>query len=170
VLNYAFYQNPKNYEGNNERTTKETTNAQRREHEGNNKYNELNESKRIKELKEKEDTVGQPDPIPYSEIINYLNEKANRKYKASSKKTKEHISARWNEGFKVDDFKHVIDVKCDEWLDNKDFSKFLRPETLFGTKMESYWNQPKPKYNPIKERDKRNIEGAKDLFPNGRPD
>jgi len=63
VLNYAFYQNPKNYEGNNERTTKETTNAQRREHEGNNKYNEYNESKRINELKEKEKEKKAPNLV-----------------------------------------------------------------------------------------------------------
>lgn len=76
----------------------------------------------------------------YSSIIMYLNEKANTKYRASSNKTKTLIKARLNEGFIEDDFKKVIDIKANEWL-NTDMEKYLRPETLFGTKFESYLNQ-----------------------------
>lgn len=78
--------------------------------------------------------------IPFEEIVNYLNKKAGTKYKASSKKTKELIKARWNEGFKLEDFKTVIKKKADEWL-NTEFEKYLRPETIFGTKFENYLNQ-----------------------------
>ena len=45
-----------------------------------------------------------------------------------------------NEKFTVDDFKTVIDKKSREWL-GTDMEKYLRPETLFGTKFESYLNQ-----------------------------
>lgn len=76
----------------------------------------------------------------YSSIISYLNEKAHTKYRPSSSKTKTLIKARLNEGFTEDDFKKVIDNKTDEWL-NSDMEKYLRPETLFGTKFESYLNQ-----------------------------
>ena len=34
----------------------------------------------------------------------------------------------------------MIDKKCVEWM-NTDMQKYLRPETLFGTKFESYLNQ-----------------------------
>ncbi|MGW9971767.1 uncharacterized protein ACUXJ1_001434 [Staphylococcus epidermidis] len=34
----------------------------------------------------------------------------------------------------------MIDIKTYEWL-NTDSDKYLRPETLFGTKFESYLNQ-----------------------------
>lgn len=78
--------------------------------------------------------------IPYSEIIDYLNKKADKKYKPSSDATKNKIKARWNEGFRLEDFKKVIDNKVAEW-ENSDMEKFLRPETLFGTKFESYLNQ-----------------------------
>lgn len=74
------------------------------------------------------------------EIVNHLNEKAETKYKPTTKKTQEKIKARLNEGFTLDDFIVVIDKKCDEWL-GTEFEKFLRPETLFGTKFESYLNQ-----------------------------
>lgn len=81
------------------------------------------------------------EDIPFSAIIGYLNEKAGTRYRASTSKTKERIRARWREGFRLDDFKRVIDVKCAEWL-GTDFEKYLCPETLFGTKFEKYANQP----------------------------
>jgi predicted phage replisome organizer/uncharacterized phage protein (TIGR02220 family) len=79
--------------------------------------------------------------IPYAEIVSYLNEKTNSNYKHSSKKTKELIKVRWKDGFSLGDFKRVIDKKTSEWLNNKEMCKYLRPETLFGTKFESYLNQ-----------------------------
>lgn len=95
----------------------------------------------IKEIN-KETSVGEPDDIPFSEIINYLNQKAGTHYRESSKKTKQLIKARWHEGFKLNDFKKVIDIKVMEWLHDGTMSKYLRPETLFGTKFESYLNEP----------------------------
>lgn len=83
----------------------------------------------------------EPDRVPYEEITDYLNEKAGSQFRSSTKKTQSLIKARFNEGFKIDDFKRVIDIKTNEWLNNKDMSKYLRPETLFGTKFESYLNQ-----------------------------
>lgn len=83
----------------------------------------------------------EPDHVPYEEITDYLNEKAGSQFRSSTKKTQSLIKARFNEGFKIDDFKRVIDIKTNEWLNNKDMSKYLRPETLFGTKFESYLNQ-----------------------------
>lgn len=74
------------------------------------------------------------------EIINYLNTKTNSHYKHTSEKTQRLIQARFNEGYNLQDFKDVIDKKSDEWLETE-FEKFLRPETLFGTKFESYLNQ-----------------------------
>ena len=75
------------------------------------------------------------------EIVSYLNEKIGSRYRPGTEATKKHINARLNEGFTVDDCKTVIDIKADEWLGNKDMKKYLRPETLFGTKFESYLNQ-----------------------------
>ena len=81
-----------------------------------------------------------------TEIIAYLNMTAGTNYRASSKATQRHIGARLNEGFVLDDFKRVISKKYDEWKDSK-MAAYLRPETLFGNKFESYLNQPdvKPK-------------------------
>ena len=81
------------------------------------------------------------DDVPYKEIVDYLNLKTSKSYKHSTSKTKSLIKARWNEGFRVDDFKKVIDNKCFEWIGNPDMAKYLRPETLFGTKFEGYLNE-----------------------------
>lgn len=87
--------------------------------------------------------VGQDRPkIPYTDIVLYLNHVAGTSYKPSSKKTRDLIQARFNEGFTADDFKTVIDKKARDWRNDPKYSKFLRPETLFGTKFEGYLNQP----------------------------
>src|SRR4051794_14623443 len=79
--------------------------------------------------------------IPFSGIIAYLNNKTHSSYKPGTKKTKELITARWNEGFRLEDFQKVIDLKTEEWLGDPFWSKYLRPETLFGPKFESYCKQ-----------------------------
>jgi uncharacterized phage protein (TIGR02220 family) len=81
------------------------------------------------------------EEIPYAEIIHYLNEKTQSTYRVGTKKTKELIHARTLEGFTLLDFKRVIDLKTAEWIHDPYWSKFLRPETLFGSKFESYLNQ-----------------------------
>ena len=75
------------------------------------------------------------------DIVDHLNMRLGTHYKPSSKKTQELIKARLNEGFTTEDFKTVIDKKCVEWM-GTDMQKYLRPETLFGTKFESYLNTP----------------------------
>ena len=80
-------------------------------------------------------------PIPYDRIIDYLNKRTGSGYRPSSKKTRDLIKARFNEGFTEEDFYQVIDKKTADWLSDNRMNKFLRPETLFGTKFESYLNQ-----------------------------
>lgn len=105
-------------------------------------------SNSIKSSKDKDTVVSnETDDIPYREIVEYLNDKANRNFKHTTPKTRRHIRARYNEGNTLDDFKSVIDIKVDEWLHDSNMSKYLRPETLFGTKFESYLNQKPIKQN-----------------------
>lgn len=87
----------------------------------------------IKE-KEKENNI-------YSLVIDYLNTKTGSKYRSNTKVTKSLIDARLNDGFKLEDFYKVIDIKTKEWLNDSKWNKYLRPQTLFGTKFESYLNQ-----------------------------
>ena len=78
----------------------------------------------------------------YNAIIARLNEKAGTNYRSSSKATQNHINARIAEGYTVEDFYTVIDKKCAEWKGDPKMEKYLRPETLFGSKFENYLNAP----------------------------
>lgn len=88
--------------------------------------------------------IGQvePDNIPYKEIIDYLNKKTNRPknkyFKASSKTNRKLIHARWKEGYRLKDFKEVINNKCFSWMNNPEMFDYLRPSTLFGPKFDQY--------------------------------
>ena len=70
-----------------------------------------------------------------------MNKKLGTKYKSTTPKTKQLINARLKEGFNIDDFKKVIDNKYNDWFKDDKMNKYLRPETLFGTKFENYLNQ-----------------------------
>ncbi|ARM68029.1 hypothetical protein [Staphylococcus phage IME1348_01] len=77
---------------------------------------------------------------PYKDVIDYLNQQTGKNYKSTTKKNQTVIRARTDEGFSLDDFKRVIDNKVAEWK-GTNMEKYLRPETLFGTKFEGYLNQ-----------------------------
>ena len=133
VVNFKTYQQSEQQseqQVNNKRTTSEQ---------------QVNTNKNVKNVKNvKERDFGD---IAYSDIIKYLNNKTEKNFKATTAKTKELIKARWNEGQRLDDFKKVIDTKTKEWSKDPKMAKYLRPETLFGTKFESYRNEEtkKPK-------------------------
>ena len=86
--------------------------------------------------------------IPYKDIIDYLNEKADKRFKHTTANNQKFIRSRWNEGNTLDDFKRVIDIKVNQWKNDKDMNQYLRPQTLFGTKFESYLNE-KPINKPL---------------------
>lgn len=101
-----------------------------------------NRDKRLEEVP----LSGKPDDIPYSEIIGFLNSllkisnKKSKGYRTSTEKTRKAIRGRWNDGFRLNDFKLVI---AGQWLNwrNTNYKKFIRPETLFQpSKFEGYLN------------------------------
>lgn len=105
--------------------------------------------------------------IPYVAILDYLNKRADTKYRASSKDTQKFIRARWNDGYRLEDFFRVIDTKVKEWKFDSKMAPYLRPSTLFGTKFESYLQQYKPSDTPtenIKYEDAVDENGNKIVF------
>lgn len=106
-----------------------------------------------------------PAVSPYKEIIDYLNKKTNSHYRYTTKATQRIINGRLSENFTVKDFKKVIDIKSDQWLNDKKMSAYLRPETLFAAShFESYLNEARTsvkkesKYPGISERMARETE------------
>ena len=93
-----------------------------------------------------EEGCGEEDGgIPYTEIVAALNGALGTSYRPTSKKTRQLIHARWAEGFRFPDFEAVIATMAAAWGDDPKMSAYLRPETLFGPKFESYLNRPKPR-------------------------
>ncbi len=84
----------------------------------------------------------QPDGLASSrkEIIEYLNQKLGTAFKPNAAKNRTFINARLKEGYTVDDFKKVIDNQIANWGTNPKMVRYLRPETLFGTKFDGYLN------------------------------
>jgi len=90
----------------------------------------------------KKDTIQEAKVIKneIAEIIDYLNLKSGKRFKYESNVATKHINARIKEGFTIDDFKYVIDTKCTKWI-GSNMEDYLRPETLFSTKFQSYLNE-----------------------------
>lgn len=100
------------------------------------------------------------DVIPYSEILDYLNKKTSRSFR-NVEAHKKLIRTRWNEGYKLDDFKAVIDNMVVNWS-GKNFNgvpaeNYLQPKTLFSNKFDSYLNQTQ-----IKSTNNKVVKGAPD--------
>lgn len=120
--------------------------------DGMDKIREQNRERKRKwdeKQKTKQTTTLAPPPDPpkpdensdtVAAIVAYLNAKAGTNYRTTGAKTKSLIRARLSEGFTEDSFRAVIDHKCGEWLSDPKMRGFLRPETLFGSKFESYLN------------------------------
>jgi uncharacterized phage protein (TIGR02220 family) len=107
--------------------------------------------------------------IPYQEIIAYLNEKTGKHFDCQSKQTRARIKARWGANGKqrtIQDFFTVIDNKCRSWLNDPEMAAYLRPETLFGTKFESYLNEIKhPLSGKVSDKTIQTVEMLKEWRP-----
>lgn len=134
VENYDMYQTP------NSQTNSQLTGNQQASN------SQLTTIKEIKNVRNKEikniyiaPTSDEAEPV-ITEIIDYLNKRTGKHFKTNVDKTKRYIKARIKEGFDIEDFKKVIEIKCRTWM-GTDMEKYLRPETLFGTKFEGYLNE-----------------------------
>lgn len=101
---------------------------------------DVNNLDKIREEREEEGEKDEDNLEIIRGIVAYLNMVCGTNYKYQTANTRKHIRARLSEGFDYEDFQTVIDKKSKEWL-NTPMEKYLRPDTLFGTKFESYLNQ-----------------------------
>jgi uncharacterized phage protein (TIGR02220 family) len=86
----------------------------------------------------------------FKEIISYLNDKANTKFKDGNKANQRIISGRLDEGHTLEDFKTVIDNMVAKWK-GTEWEQYLRPQTLFqASKFENYLNFTKIETKPTK--------------------
>lgn len=104
------------------------------------------------ELEQDKELDKEKELIPYAEIIACLNETCGTKFRLGDANRK-HIHARWDEGYTLSDFETVISKKAAEWM-GTERAQYLRPETLFGNKFDSYLNQVQAVIKPtVSDRD-----------------
>jgi phage replication O-like protein O len=96
-------------------------------------------------------------------IVNHLNSRCGTNFEPTTKKTIDFINARIKEGYKLEDFKTVINKKADEW-ENTNMRTYLRPITLFGTKFESYLNQLNGKSKKQETKNENFIEAIAEVY------
>jgi uncharacterized phage protein (TIGR02220 family) len=75
-----------------------------------------------------------------AEVVGYFNEVTGKSMRPQNKTWVKNINSILDQGFALADMKKVIDNKTAEWL-HTDQCIYLRPETLFGSKFESYLNE-----------------------------
>ena len=78
-------------------------------------------------------------------IIGHFNSVCKTTFKSNTSATIKLIKKHLKEGFELDDFKRVIDLKYKDWGENpikfangQMSNEYLRPTTLFGDKFETY--------------------------------
>ena len=65
------------------------------------------------------------------EVILHLNQRSGASYRTDSITTLRFVRARYNEGYRLEDYIKVIDTKCKQWK-GTDMAKYMRPSTLFA--------------------------------------
>lgn len=97
-----------------------------------------------KELKQttKNKRASEKNLATISSVIEYLNQKASKRFKCRTNATMNILQDRMEEGYTLEDFKLVIDTKTAQWLNDPQFRNYLQPSTLFkAEKFENYLNE-----------------------------
>ncbi|REC33555.1 hypothetical protein CF160_07255 [Enterococcus pseudoavium] len=135
ICNYSVYQTLGNYESNNESNDNNDTNTQREQRHADNINKNVYKNDIYSGFPEEKEPS-----IPFKKIIDYLNQQTGKKFRNVASNQK-FIKARWNEGYRLEDFQKVVDIKLSQW-ENTEYEKYLQPSTLFGTKFDQYLNEP----------------------------
>ncbi|PIC98589.1 replication protein [Sporosarcina sp. P29] len=97
-----------------------------------------------KELKQttKNTRASEKNLATISSVIDYLNQKASKRFRHNTNTTVDLLHERIEEGYTLADFKLVIDTKAAQWLHHPQFRHYLQPSTLFkAEKFENYLNE-----------------------------
>ncbi|EEU27543.1 conserved phage C-terminal domain-containing protein [Lactobacillus crispatus] len=120
------------------------------------KYNSNNRTSN-RTVEDTYSSAGAEQPIPYKEIIDYLNSKTRKHLDYRTKSYQRLIRGRWNDNVRKDktpeqklaDFKKVIDNKAFDWQGDAKMWNYMKPSTLFApSHFDEYLNQNDTRYVP----------------------
>lgn len=121
---------------------KQTTNGQQTD----NKRTATNKNeKNDKNIKNNNLYCSSDEELKINQIINtvieILNIETDKKFSPDTKLTRKLIQDRLNDGYGLEDFKRVIEKKCDAWKSDPIMESYLKPSILFGPKFDEYLNE-----------------------------
>ncbi len=93
---------------------------------------------RVPRKKTRKPTPVDSDSGVIEQVASYLNNATGRSYKSTGAALVKGVKARLKEDYVLNDFQRVIDHKTAQWLSDDKMKAYLRPETLFSAKFESY--------------------------------
>ena len=123
IVNYTKYQGVENEP--NKQTNKQLTSNQ----QATNKQLTTNKN-------DKNDKNDKEGYARAREVTEFFNSTAGKNYNVND--CKPYVDKLISRGYKVEDIKHVIQVKSEQWKGDQKMDQYLRPMTLFGDKFSSY--------------------------------
>lgn len=123
IVNYTKYQGVENEP--NKQTNKQLTSNQ----QATNKQLTTNKN-------DKNDKNDKEEYARAREVTEFFNSTAGKNYSVND--CKPYVEKLISQGYKVEDIKHVIQVKSEQWKGDQKMDQYLRPMTLFGDKFSSY--------------------------------
>ena len=123
IVNYTKYQGVENEP--NKQTNKQLTSNQ----QAANKQLTTNKN-------DKNDKNDKEEYARAREVTEFFNLTAGKNYNVND--CKPYVDKLISRGYKVEDIKHVIQVKSEQWKGDQKMNQYLRPMTLFGEKFSSY--------------------------------
>lgn len=147
VTKYDYYQSSIN-DNNKQKTNEQQANNKQKTNEEQTNNKQTTTNKNVKNIKnDKNNNLYCPsgEEQKINEIIYYvvqvLNIETEKEFSPSTELTRKLIQDRLNDGYTLEDFKCVIEKKCDAWKSDPVMKSYLKPSILFGKKFDEYLNE-----------------------------
>ena len=153
IVKYADFQGFVS-EDNKQTTSKEQTKNKPKTNEQQTNKKQTTTTKEIKKLRNKESKninlfcpseEGRKTKEIIATVIQMLNIETKKDdgdgFSPKAKRSVDLIESRIQEGYTLEDFKKVIEKKCDAWLTDPVMKSYLRPSVLFGDKFDEYLHE-----------------------------
>lgn len=148
VLKYADFQGQTSVEGKQKANGGQAKDMQKA-NEGQTKGKQRATNKNEKNIKNDKNNnnlyCSSDEELKINQIINtvieILNIETDKRFSPDTKLTRKLIQDRLNDGYGLEDFKRVIEKKCDAWKSDPIMASYLKPSILFGQKFDEYLNE-----------------------------
>ena len=74
----------------------------------------------------------------FKTVIAHLNKVSGKNFQIGSGESFKHFSRRFDEGATLEQFLHVVEVKCAQWIGRENMEYCVRPQTLFNSR--TFWD------------------------------